>query len=405
MFLQLTKQYNPSLIDYALHLVSSAHIEPDTYVIDMDAIKYNALTLLESASAYGVNLYCMLKQLGRNPKIARHILNSKTADDVSFRGVVAVDFRDAIQLYEAGIPVKHVGHLVQIPEHSISTVLKMEPDVITVYSVEKAKQISSAMKKNNYVSGGRVQNILLRITDSNDLVYPGQEGGVLPKDVPSVVEQINFMEGIRFIGLTAFPCFLYDNKQGNAQATANAFTLAKTVNMLKNEHGIICSHINMPSCNSPATIKLISKMGGTHAEPGHSLTGTNPDNLTAQVPLVPALVYATEVSHHYKGNSLCFGGGYYRRSSVSDALVKTSLGIEKTTVKSLDAEAIDYHFELDKSFAVGSPVVMAFRTQIFVTRSRVALVSGLGEGNPKLDSIWDSQGNCITDMQKIGKGL
>ena len=38
---------------------------------------------------------------------------------------------------------------------------------------------------------------------------------------------------------------------------------------------------------------------------------------------------------------------------------------------------------------------MSYRTQIFVTRSSVAVVKGIKEGNPKLLGIYDSQGRKI----------
>jgi predicted amino acid racemase len=156
--------------------------------------------------------------------------------------------------------------------------------------------------------------------------------------------------------------------------------------------GITCSQINMPSCNSLATIPPAASLGATHAEPGHSLTGTNPDNLTETNPLKLALLYMSEISHHYENRSYCFGGGHYRRSKLQFAAVKTSAGYAECPVKTPDSESIDYYFELQGNFPVGTPVVMSFRTQIFVTRSRVAAVSGLSHSQPSLLGIWDSQG-------------
>ena len=55
-------------------------------------------------------------------------------------------------------------------------------------------------------------------------------------------------------------------------------------------------------------------------------------------------------------------------------------------------ESIDYHFELSERCKVSDTIVMAFRTQIFVTRSNVALVKGIKNGNPEIIGIYDSQG-------------
>ena len=136
-------------------------------------------------------------------------------------------------------------------------------------------------------------------------------------------------------------------------------------------------------------------LGATHLEPGHSLTGTNPDNLAEADPLTPAILYMSEVSHQHEGRSLCFGGGHYRRGKLKHALVKIPGGPAECEASAPGPEAIDYHFMLNGLFPAGAPVCMAFRTQIFVTRSRVALVEGLSESKPVLHSVWDSGGRII----------
>ncbi|MFR2849375.1 MAG: hypothetical protein ACLTC4_20645 [Hungatella hathewayi] len=55
-------------------------------------------------------------------------------------------------------------------------------------------------------------------------------------------------------------------------------------------------------------------------------------------------------------------------------------------------ESIDYHFGLSENCQVGDTVIMAFRYQIFVTRSDVALVKGLQSGKPEIIGIYDSLG-------------
>ena len=156
----------------------------------------------------------------------------------------------------------------------------------------------------------------------------------------------------------------------------------------------------MPSCNSLATLSLAAELGATHAEPGHSLTGTSPDNIENSL-AVPALCYITEVSHCSGGYASCFGGGYYRRGHLKKALIKTAAGIEEVQVLAPDPEAIDYHLRVKGNFPSGAPVCMAFRTQIFVTRSRVVLVEGLSASRPFLHSIWDSRGRRLPGGEGI----
>ena len=396
MFLRFLKTHNPALIDYGIYLLENNLIESDTYVLDLDSITANARRLAKLAAANGSSLYFMSKQIGRNPEIAQRVLSAGNVDGKEiFTGMVAVDFREAITLSTAGLPVKHLGHLCQIPHGSWDIALDMEPEVITIYSLEKASELSKAAEKR-----GMVQDVLLRIWDDGDIFYPGQEGGFRITAIPDVLASLKKLSGIRITGVTSFPCFLFNEDIGKSLPTPNASTMVRGTALVK-ENGINITQINMPSCNSPATMPLAKELGATHLEPGHSLTGTNPDNLNEAEPLIPSLLYMSEVSHDHEGNSLCFGGGYYRRSKLKHALVKTGKGLMETEVITPDPEAIDYHLKLNGLFPAGSPVAMSFRTQIFVTRSRVALVEGLSQSRPVLHSIWDSCGNIVSAGNKI----
>lgn len=384
MFLSFVQKQNPALIDLAGSLIKDGTIEPDSYIIDLDAVEENAERLSKIAKKSNISLYFMSKQIGRNPEVARRVMK------YGFKGVVAVDTREALSLHNENIPISHVGHLVQIPNKLIGPILKSGVEVITVYSYEKAKAISEKA-----VELGIVQDLLLSITGEDDVIYPGQEGGVLIDELVEVASKISELKGVKIAGVTTFPCFLFDEDKKKALPTNNAYTIVKAAKILLSELGIKCQQINMPSSSSLGTIPLISELGGTHGEPGHSLTGTNPDNLYEEYPLKPGIVYATEVSHQANENSLCFGGGYYRRSRVANAMVFTSDGYKKASVQTLNCESIDYHLTLDGKYPVGSPVVMAFRAQVFVTRSHVVLIEGLSKGEPTVVGRWDSQGNKI----------
>jgi predicted amino acid racemase len=64
---------------------------------------------------------------------------------------------------------------------------------------------------------------------------------------------------------------------------------------------------------------------------------------------------------------------------------------------------IDYYGQLDaipKRVQVGDTVIAAFRTQIFVTRSSVAVVKGLHSGHPTLSGLWDFRGRPMSNGMK-----
>jgi predicted amino acid racemase len=390
MFLRFLTAHNPELIDYGVFLLEHRRIDPDTYVLDIDRIEDNARRLRDISRRQGISLYFMAKQIGRNPEIARRVL-AEGADGGGggFTGMVAVDFREAGLLHAAGLPVKHIGHLCQIPRFAAGAALDMAPEYITIYSVEKGRELSEAAQKR-----GIAADLLLRVWDEGDIFYQGQEGGFSLQTLGAALDSLETLPGIRVAGITSFPCFLYDEERGRPLATPNAHTLRRAAAVLE-QKGFAAPKINMPSCNSLATIPLAAELGATHAEPGHSLTGTNPDNLLEERPLAAALLYMSEISHQWGGRSFCFGGGHYRRSKMRYALVKAAGVYRETAVAGLEPESIDYHFSLDGLFPIGSPVCMAFRTQIFVTRSRVALVEGLARSRPSLLGVWDSQGRPL----------
>ncbi len=59
----------------------------------------------------------------------------------------------------------------------------------------------------------------------------------------------------------------------------------------------------------------------------------------------------------------------------------------------MDDSIIDYTLALAGEYPVSSAVVLCFRTQIFISRSDVVLVSGIHHGEPEIVGRDDSLGN------------
>ena len=385
MFLDLTMKKNPKLIETAFRLHQEGYIQPDTYVLDLDAIVYNGRAIKEEADRYDVRLYFMTKQFGRNPYVAAELMK------IGYEGAVAVDYREAAMLHQNGIRLGHVGHLVQIPSNQIEAILEMRPEVITVYSVEKAREIAVAAKKI-----GMTQKVLMKVIDHGDLIFPGQDGGFYFSSLADSVKELLRLPNLELAGLTSFPCFTVDKDKKVIHETNNLNTLLKAKTFIAEKFNINVEQMNTPSVTCTSSIKIIAKSGGTHGEPGHGLSGTTPIHaLTDQVEL-PASVYVSEVSHNLNNYSYCYGGGHYRRSFMNGAIV----GKDMTTAKRLSVEApddstIDYYIGLKENALVGDTAIFAFRTQIFVTRSEVAIVKGISTGDPQIVGIYDSQGQLI----------
>ncbi|WP_275375092.1 alanine racemase, partial [Xenorhabdus bovienii] len=114
----------------------------------------------------------------------------------------------------------HIGHLVQIPTHLIETMLRHNPDIITVFSLEKAQSISDAAEKL-----GRVQPVMLKVFDKRDTVFPCQEAGITFNELDAVVDALKQMPGIKLSGLTHFPCLSWDARYQTTLPTTNLLTL------------------------------------------------------------------------------------------------------------------------------------------------------------------------------------
>lgn len=383
MFLEILKRRNPNLIKDSLFLYDQGLLEADTYVVDMDVLRANAQKILNKANEEGIELYFMLKQLGRNPIIAKELV------EMGYAGAVVVDFREAQIMMENGIPLGNVGHLVQVPQQQLEVILSYGTEVVTVFTYEKLQEVNAAAKKL-----GLKQDVLIKVAGADDLFYSGQEAGIELDDLDAFLKASRELKNIQIVGSTSFPCFLYDEEKNDIAPTPNLNTVLKSIEILK-DSGCEITQINLPSTTSVRTLNLLSQYGGTHGEPGHGFTGSTPAHAKSDLEELPAILYLSEVSHNFREKSYVYGGGHYRRSHVKEAFVRKDKSLEKYSVKAVEPSNIDYYFELDRPAPVSAPVIMSFRFQIFVTRSKVALIERV-EDEVQLIATYDSLGRRIS---------
>ena len=381
MFLNKLQADNPKFLEAIVNLHQSGALLPDTYAIDLEQFRANAAAIKSAADEKGIRLYFMLKQIGRNPVLG------KILADMGYAGAVVVDFKEAQVMMRHNIPIGNVGHLVQIPEAMVEQVVAYGPEVITVYTPEKVRSISRAAEKL-----GKTQNILVRVFDDQDMIYSGQTAGISLAELPAFLAEIRNLPGIRVAGVTSFPCFLYNEELGDIAPTPNLQTVLKAKQILI-ENGLEPTILNTPSATCVRTLSLMAEYGCNCGEPGHGLTGTTPAHVHHDLPEKSCIAYVSEVSHNFDGLGYCYGGGFYRRGHVEHALVGTAAdSLRPMKVIPPSSESIDYHFGLSQLCSVGETVVMAFRFQIFVTRSDVALIDGISAGQPKIVGVYDSLG-------------
>ncbi|MBA0051805.1 YhfX family PLP-dependent enzyme [Streptomyces sp. AJS327] len=387
MFLDAVLARNPGLVEMAAALHARGVVPPDTYVVDRDAVAGNAELLAAGARRWGLRLWCVVKQVGRCPElvgvIARHLPR-----------FAAIDVAEARALRAVGAQAGNVGHLAQLPRRALDEVLPWRPEVVTVFDVENARAVSAAARRLGFR-----QDVLLRLESAAGVGFPGQEGGVAPESLAEVAERVEELPGVRIAGVTAFPCVrCVVGPGGGPRATANVGRLLRARALLESR-GHTGLWLSAPGATSVASLGLLAGLGATHGEPGHALTGTTPLHAAdLGQPERPAYVYVTEVAHTLAdGRPAVFGGGFYPRSGPMEALLPRS-GV-RLPVLPCPPGNIDYYRLLGAPGArgavrVGDTALLAFRTQMFVTRSTVAVVAGLSVGRPRVTGWYDALGRA-----------
>ena len=68
-------------------------------------------------------------------------------------------------MVENNVPIGNVGHLVQIPRAALKKILSAKPKIVTVYSLEKAREISRVCTEL-----GLHRQLMRRFLGENDLL-------------------------------------------------------------------------------------------------------------------------------------------------------------------------------------------------------------------------------------------
>ncbi len=395
MFLETLERRNPQLIAAAIKLHREGAIDPNSYVIDLDAVTRNARRIADEAARLNLEVLAMTKQVGRGAPFAE-ALRAGGIDRI-----VAVDMACALAADAAGIEVGHIGHLVQIPRAQAARAASLAPDNWTVFNDEKAREAASASAPT-----GRDQDLLARIAAPGDTFYEGHEGGFEAGEVVRIAERLDALEGARFAGVTSFPALLFDAASASVRPTPNLGTLAQAAEQLR-AAGREEVRVNAPGTTSSSTLATLADNGATQVEPGHGLTGTTPWHAFADLPEEPAVLYLSEVSHHAAGKAYCFGGGFYVDPVLGNGPAKALVsndpaGEERRAVEAKlpPPAAIDYYGILDPAgggeLAVGASVVFGFRIQAFVTRAAIVGLRGVGTDRPEVAGAWRPDGTPTT---------
>ncbi|WP_371806545.1 alanine racemase [Candidatus Lokiarchaeum ossiferum] len=397
MYLEHVMESNSQLIKQTIELHQKNKIPPNTWVIDLDQIAANAKILGETASQNKLITYLMSKQHNRNPYI------NSVAISQGLHKIVAVDVQGALQCGRYNIPVGHVGHLEQIPRIFIPYILKLNPEVITVYSINQARWINEGAKLKE-----KIQNIMVRVITDGDVLFDGQEGGIEERELDIFAHQVKKLSNIELIGVTSFPCVRYnETKDDQIKSTQNLETILRAAANL-NQMGFSITQINTPGNTNSELMPELRKLGATHVEPGNALLGTTPSNaFRNDCAEKTAFIYLTEISHFYKERAYAYGGGVYHTnySDHINALIGSTWDeARKNKIRyNFDVvQDIDYHMQfvpnpdLNQTCKIGDSVILAYRTQMQMTRSYILPISGLsGDRELKLHYLFDHANNAL----------
>lgn len=383
MFVDTTLAQNPRLIEAAAELHRAGQIPSNCYVIDLDTVATNARAISTASEAAGLQCFQMTKQFGRNPLVAETV----AANGID--KVVAVDYEEARVLHAFGLAIGHIGHLVQVPRDEVRGAVAMTPDLVTVFGVPQAERIAAVARQS-----GTEQAVLIRVVGDDDTFYPAQAGGVTVDSLVETASEIARFNGVRVAGVTSFPCMLFNEETRRLEPTRNLTTLRESAEALR-KAGFGELVVNAPSASCCATVETLAQAGATMIEPGSCLTGHTPLHAVSEQPEKPAMIYVTEVTHQLEGTSYALAGGLYPRSRARQALVFGSGDAPLRAEVRLDPpDAIDYYGALatgSEAVAPGDTVVYAFRSQVFVSRSFVAVLGGVSSA-PEILGVWTSTG-------------
>lgn len=397
MYLQRLIERNPRLLEAAITLHQNGHIPPNTWIIDLDTIVENARVLAAEAKRLGLTTYLMSKQYARNPYVSALALAN------GLNKIVAVDVTCSLMARRYGLPVGHMGHLNQIPRHVVTEMVAMRPDVITIYNIEHARWIDTAA-----ADLGLTQDLLIRVHAPGDIFFDGQEGGFSEDEVPAVVKEISRLGHVRVVGVTSFPCVRYNHRPDEKpDVTPNLHTILRAAATLR-ELGIEVKQINAPGNTSAMIMPLLAQYGATHVEPGHGLLGTTPNHaFNGTLPERPTYAYVTEISHHVGDRAYAYGGGLFHDGYITGSEVGSLVGSTWDEARNNGVEylqdikqIIDYHVELrpGNRCRVGDTALLGYRTQMQMTRSYIAPVSGLsGKREVRLHYVFDHASTALDE--------
>lgn len=390
---------NPGMLEAAIRLHQDGAIPPSTHLIDLDAVAHNATAIAEAARRSGLTAFAMTKQDGHDPHMTGVVL------DRGFDGVTAVESMQAYRIHRHGFPLGNVGHTSQLPRADVQRILAMDPQFVTVYTVEAAQRVSEAC-----VALDRTQ--LLYVT----VARPGEEGTEAELfggwDEAACVEGIRpilRLPNVRVAGIAQHITIDYPTQDDphTARPTEAFFTALRARERLERDLGLDDLRINCSGNCNAVTAGILASYGATDIEPGAALVGSGRFHALLDMPEIPAQVFVSEITHHWAGNAYAIGGGFGFVWDMDGALAPFQ-GIVGRSLDQARAQPLDFRgrpwYDVHGLFAdpngvagVGDTLLFTHLPQVIMERCYVAAVSGISTQRPIVEALLDSEGTVLDE--------
>jgi predicted amino acid racemase len=395
---------NPAMLDAAIRLHQEGAIPPSTHLIDLDAVAHNASVIAEAARRFSLTAFAVTKQDGHEPHMTRLVL------DRGFDGVTAVEALQAYRIHRHGFPLGNVGHTSQLPRAEIPRILAMDPQFVTVYTLEAAQHVSEAC-----VALGRTQPLYVTVGRQGDegthaeLFGGWDEAGCVEGIRPIVSLPNVFIAGIAQHTTIDYPS---QDDPYTARPTEAFFTALRARERLESALGLDELRINCSGNCNTVTAGVLASYGATDIEPGAALVGSGRFHALLDMPEIPAQVFVSEITHGWAGNAYAIGGGFGFVWDMDGSLAPFR-GIVGRSLEQARRQPLDFlgrpwydvyglFHDPEGTATVGDTLLFVHLPQVIMERCYVAAVSGISKQRPTVEALLDSEGTVLdTDRNPL----
>jgi len=388
---------NPAMVEAAIRLHQEGAIPPSTHLIDLDAVANNASVIAEAARRFNLAAFAMTKQDGHEPHMTRLVL------DRGFDGVTAVEAMQAFRIHRYDFPLANVGHTSPLPRAEVERILAMDPQFVTVYTVEAARRVSEAC-----VSLGRMQPLYVTVGRSGDEgTHPELFGGWDEAECVDGIRPILDLPNVCVAGIAQHVTIDYASQDDpyTARPTEAFFTALRARELLERELGLDDLRINCSGNCNAVTAGILASYGATDIEPGAALVGSGRFHALLDMPEIPAQVFVSEVTHHWGENAYAIGGGFGFVWDMGGTLAPfrglVGRSLDQARRQQLEFVGPPWYdvFGLFRDpgriASIGDTLLFVHLPQVIMERCYVAAVSGISAQRPNVEALLDSEGTLL----------